>query len=44
MHAGLPTRDQVEPLRLETNQLTAIIATSRISALRNPIANRKSQI
>jgi len=42
--AGLLPKARVEPLHREACELTAIMAASRISAARNPIANRKSQI
>jgi four helix bundle protein len=42
--AGLLAKRRVESLHREACKLTAIMAASRISAARNPIANRKSQI
>jgi len=40
--AGLLPKARVEPLLWEASELTAIMVASRISAARNPIANRKS--
>jgi hypothetical protein len=38
------TSEQVQPLHQEAGEWTAIMAASRISAARSPIANRKSKI
>jgi len=41
---GLLTTERIESLHQEANELTGVMAASRITAAGGPIANRKSQI